>query len=184
MRLTEAVAFSADLVSYDTNGEMVTASGAVRMSRDGNYLAADQVTWNRSTGEVRAQGNVVVVNPQGDKLVGDSVVLTDTLRDGSIENLLVVLESGGRIAAARGNRGRERHDPSRRDLFALPGGRPDRMPAQSQLVDQRRPGHSRSREQPGALPGRTAPAVRDHPAACCRFSASARAATAAVRAAG
>ena len=100
----EAVAFSADQVSYDTQGEIVTASGAVRMSRDGNYLAADQVTWNRTSGQVRAHGNVVVVNPEGDKLVGDSVVLTDTLRDGSIDNLLVVLESGGRIAAARGTR--------------------------------------------------------------------------------
>jgi len=98
------VGFSADQVSYDPGSELVTASGAVRMSRDGNYLAADRVTWNRQTGEVRAAGNVVVVNPQGDKLVGDSVVLTDALRDGSIENLLVVLESGGRIAAARGTR--------------------------------------------------------------------------------
>jgi LPS-assembly protein len=98
------VSFSADQVSYDTDNELVTASGAVRMSRDGNYLAADQITWNRKTGEVRAVGNVVVVNPQGDKLVGDSVVLSDTLRDGTIENLLVVLESGGRIAAARGTR--------------------------------------------------------------------------------
>ena len=100
----DGVAFSADQVSYDTEGELVTASGQVRMSRDGNYLAADQVTWNRTTGEVRAQGNVVVVNPEGDKLVGESVLLTDSLRDGSIENLLVVLESGGRIAATRGTR--------------------------------------------------------------------------------
>ena len=100
----EVVEFSADQVNYDNNSEVVTASGAVRMSRDGNYLAADQVSWDRNTGEVRAQGNVVVVNPEGDKLVGDSVLLTDTLRDGSIENLLVVLESGGRIAAARGTR--------------------------------------------------------------------------------
>jgi LPS-assembly protein len=98
------VDFSAEQVSYDSGNDLVTASGAVRMARDGNYLAADQVTWNRRTGEVRAAGNVVVVNPQGDKLVGDSVVLTDSLRDGSIENLLVVLDSGGRIAAARGTR--------------------------------------------------------------------------------
>jgi len=102
--VVDSVAFSADQVSYDTNAELVTASGAVRMSREGNYLAADQVTWNRTTGEVRAQGNVVVLDPQGDKLIGDNVMLTDTLRDGSIENLLVVLESGGRIAAARGTR--------------------------------------------------------------------------------
>ncbi len=98
------VEFSADQVSYDTEGEVVTAAGSVRMSRDGNYLAADRVTWDRRTGAVRAEGNVVVVNPQGDKLVGESVVLTDSLRDGSIANLLVVLESGGRIAATRGTR--------------------------------------------------------------------------------
>src|SRR5687767_14594444 len=100
----DVVGFSADQVSYDSENEIVTAAGQVRMSRDGNYLAADRVTWNRETGEVRAQGNVVVVNPEGDRLVGDSVALTDALRDGSIENLLVVLESGGRIAAARGTR--------------------------------------------------------------------------------
>ena len=70
------------------------------MSREGNYLAADQVVWDRKSGQVRAQGNVVLLTPQGDKLVGENVVLTDTLRDGTIDNLLVVLESGGRIAAA------------------------------------------------------------------------------------
>jgi LPS-assembly protein len=100
----ELVEFSADQVTYDTNADIVSASGAVRMSREGNYLAADQVIWDRNSGEVRAFGNVVVVTPQGDKLVGDNVVLTDTLRDGTVDNLLVVLESGGRIAASRGRR--------------------------------------------------------------------------------
>ena len=78
-RSDRSIDFSADQVSYDSDAELVTATGAVRMSREGNYLAADQVVWNRKTGEVRAQGNVVVVNPQGDKMVGDNVVLTDTL---------------------------------------------------------------------------------------------------------
>ena len=99
-----AIDFSADLVEYDSEAEMVTASGRVRMSREGNHLAADRVVWRRETGQVTAEGNVVVVNPQGDKLVGESVVLTDSLRDGTIENLLVVLESGGRIAARRATR--------------------------------------------------------------------------------
>ena len=54
------ILFSAEQVTYDSGADVVTASGAVRMSRDGNYLAADQVTWTRSTGEVRAQGKVVV----------------------------------------------------------------------------------------------------------------------------
>ena len=98
------IEFSADQVTYDSAADMVTATGAVRMASDGNHLAADQVVWDRKSGEVRAQGNVVMLTPQGDKLVGENVVLADTLRDGTVANLLVVLESGGRIAAARGIR--------------------------------------------------------------------------------
>lgn len=101
------VEFSADTLAYDSDNDVVTASGQVRMSREGNYLAADRVTWDRKTGIVRAQGNVVVVDPQGDKLIGETVDLSDTLRDGVVSNLLVVLESGGRIAAARGTRSGE-----------------------------------------------------------------------------
>ncbi len=98
------VNFSADQVIYDSEADIVTAQGRVRLDRDGNYVAADQLVWTRKTGEVVATGNVVVVNPQGDKLIGDKVTLTDSLRDGTIDNLLVVLESGGRIAATRGVR--------------------------------------------------------------------------------
>ena len=98
------IEFSADQIVYDSDTDIVSATGQVRMSRDGNYLAADKVTWNRITGQVLAEGNVVVVNPQGDKLVSDSVALTDTMREGVVDNLLVVLESGGRIAAQRGSR--------------------------------------------------------------------------------
>ncbi|MEO6199366.1 MAG: LPS assembly protein LptD [Sphingomicrobium sp.] len=95
------IEFSADQVAYDSAARLVTASGSVRMARDGNNLAADTVIWNQATGEVRASGNVVLLTPQGDKIVSDSVVLTDTLRDGTVDNLLVVLDGGGRIAAAR-----------------------------------------------------------------------------------
>ena len=98
------IEFSADEVVYDSGADMLTAHGRVRMARDGNYLATDRVSWDRRTGRVIAEGNVVVVTPQGDKLVGERVDLTDTLRDGTVENLLIVLESGGRIAAARGTR--------------------------------------------------------------------------------
>jgi LPS-assembly protein len=97
----QIVDFSADEVAYDTDAEVVTASGDVRMSRDGNYLAADRVIWERKTGQVYAQGNVVLLTPQGDKIVGETVQLTDTLRDGTVNNLLVVLEGGARLAAAR-----------------------------------------------------------------------------------
>src|SRR6185503_9961135 len=100
----QIVEFTADQVTYDDKTDVVTASGEVRMNREGNYLAADQVIWDRKTGQVYAKGNVVLLTPQGDKLIGDTVELTDTLRDGTVSNLMVVLENGARVAATRGTR--------------------------------------------------------------------------------
>jgi len=100
----QQVDFSSDRLEYDTEREIVTVRGNVRMTSEGNSLRADAVVWDRNSGEVRAEGNVRVVNPQGDAAYGDSVVLTETLRDGVVRNLLLVLEDGGRLAADRGER--------------------------------------------------------------------------------
>ena len=98
------VQFSADTLQYDSNADVVTVSGAVEMFRQGNRVRADQVVWNRKTGKVVATGNVAVTNPQGDVAYGDSIELTDTLKDGLVQNMLVVLEQGGRLAAKQGTR--------------------------------------------------------------------------------
>lgn len=98
------IAFSSDQLTYDENSDVVTASGEVRMSREGYRLRADSVSWNRVSGEVRATGGVQVVSPSGDVAHGDSVVLEDNLRDGVIQNLLLVLADGGRLAAAEARR--------------------------------------------------------------------------------
>jgi LPS-assembly protein len=100
----DQIEFSADQVIYDSNADTVTASGEVRMKREGQYLAADDVVWDRNTGQVRAKGNVVVITPEGDKMIGEDVVLADNLRDGTINNLLLVMDQGARLAAARGVR--------------------------------------------------------------------------------
>src|SRR6185369_7366221 len=95
------VAFSADQLNYDSDADIVTAEGNVHMLRQGNKLRADKVVWNRKTGDVTASGNVAVVNPSGDTVYGDVVTLTDTLKDGVVENLLLVLQDGGRLAARK-----------------------------------------------------------------------------------
>ena len=100
----EQVQFSAGSLEYDTNAEVVTAIGEVRMFRQGNRLRADKVVWNRQTGKVLATGNIAVTNPQGDIAYGDSIELTDSLKDGVVDNMLVVLEEGGRMAARQGTR--------------------------------------------------------------------------------
>jgi len=100
----DQVTFSADGLQYDNENNLVTATGDVRMRRSGNRLRADKIVWNRKTGQVVASGNVVVTNPSGDAAYGSAVELTDALKDGVIDNMLVVLDQGGRLAANRGTR--------------------------------------------------------------------------------
>ena len=100
----DQVQFSAGSLEYDYNADIVTALTDVRMTRRGDRLRADKVVWNRKTGRVVANGNVAVTNPQGDVAYGDSIELTDSLRDGVVDNMLVVLQRGGRLAAVKGTR--------------------------------------------------------------------------------
>jgi len=98
------IGFAADNLHYDSDADVVVASGNVEMNRDAISLRADTVTWNRTSGQVVAEGDVAIRNPEGDTAYGERVELTDTLRDGVIDNLLVVLENGARMAAVRGER--------------------------------------------------------------------------------
>ncbi len=100
----DEIEFSAGVLEYDSNSDVVTATGDVRLFRRGERLRADKVIWNRETGRVVAEGDIAVTNPQGDVAYGDRIELTDSLRDGVVDNMLVVLEEGGRLAARRGER--------------------------------------------------------------------------------
>ena len=104
----EEVTFSAAQLDYDDKADIVTATGDVRMLRAGSRLRADKVVWNRATGEVRATGNVAVVNPGGDIAYSDDAKLTDDMQNGVAENMLLVLSDGGRLAAKHGVRDGER----------------------------------------------------------------------------
>ncbi|RSU52337.1 LPS assembly protein LptD [Sphingomonas sp. S-NIH.Pt15_0812] len=100
----DQVKFSANALEYDTNDDVVTATGDVRMFRTDGRLRADKVVWNRKTGKVVATGDVAIVGEEGDTAYGDSIDLTDSLKDGVVDNMLVVLNQGGRLAARRGTR--------------------------------------------------------------------------------
>lgn len=100
----DEIEFSADSIDYDFENDFVTAEGNVVLNRDGYELRADQVVWNRKTGAVVAEGNIKSVSPDGDVAYGDRIELTDSLRDGAVDNLLLVLEDGSRLAARRSER--------------------------------------------------------------------------------
>ena len=100
----QQIGFAADNLHYDGDADIVTAEGNVQMNRDAIEMRADKVIWNRTTGQVMAEGNVMIRNPEGDTAYGERIELTDSLRDGVIDNLLVVLDNGARLAAVKGTR--------------------------------------------------------------------------------
>ena len=100
----EQIGFAADNLNYDTETDIVVAEGNVQMNRDAISMRADKVTWDRNSGQVVAEGNVAITNPESDTAYGDRIDLTDSLRDGVVENLLVVLDNGARLAAVHGTR--------------------------------------------------------------------------------
>lgn len=98
------VAFEADGISYDDASDSVTAFGNVVMRRDNQSVRADKVIWNRKTGEVEASGSIRLVDSDGNQLFADSLMLDDELRAGAMQNMLLALREGGRLAAANGSR--------------------------------------------------------------------------------
>jgi LPS-assembly protein len=100
----DQIGFAADALQYDSNSEVVTANGNVQLLREGNRLRADKVVWDRTSGKVEAQGNVSIIDADGNVAYGDRFDVTDTLKDGAVDNMLLVLQSGGRLASVKGTR--------------------------------------------------------------------------------
>lgn len=104
---SEPIGFEADRVEYNDNDRLVTAIGDVVLRREDQSVRADTVTWNSDTGQIVASGNVRLVDQDGNQLFTDSIELTDELKAGAMENMLLALREGGRLAARSGRRDEE-----------------------------------------------------------------------------
>jgi LPS-assembly protein len=98
------IGFEADGVAYDSNNEMVTASGNVVLRRGEQEVRADSVTWYRTTGQIVATGNIRFTDAAGNTLYTPRMELTDELRAGAMQDMLMVFAEGGRMAARKGVR--------------------------------------------------------------------------------
>ena len=104
---TRSIDFEADALSYDAEGDIVTASGNVVLRSQDQSVRADEVQWNRTTGQIFASGNVRFVDDEGNQLYTSSIELTDEFEAGAMEDLLLALREGGRLAARSGERGED-----------------------------------------------------------------------------
>ena len=82
------VAIDAEHIEYDQRANVITATGAVKITRGDMVLTADTVKVHRETQVADAQGNVVLVDPQGtlsaDVLTLDLVQETGAMDRGSV----------------------------------------------------------------------------------------------------
>lgn len=98
------IGFEANELRYDEDSDTVSASGDVILRSGDQSLRADEVRWNRLTGEIVASGSVRLVDENGHQLFTDRLVLTDELEAGAMTNLLLAFRQGGRLAALEATR--------------------------------------------------------------------------------
>ena len=101
------ITFEASGANYDDANNTVSVFGNVILRRGDQSIRADQLTWNRATGEIVAQGNIRFVDEDGNQLFTERLELTDEFKAGAMENMLYVLREGGRLAAQSGTRGED-----------------------------------------------------------------------------
>ncbi len=97
--------FEADQLEYDNENDTITARGRVILRSEDRSVIADEVVWDRKSGLIQATGNIRLVDDRGNQLFTDSIELTDQFEAGAMEELLVALRAGGRLAARSGARG-------------------------------------------------------------------------------
>ena len=100
----EQIRFEANTLQYARDSDLVTATGNVVLRREDQTVRANSIVWNRKSGVIEAMGNIRLVDESGNVLYTDKIELTDTLKAGAIEDMLLVLRGGGRIAAKSGKR--------------------------------------------------------------------------------
>ncbi len=96
--------FEADELAYDSQSDTVIATGNVILRSADRSVRADAVTWNRQSGQIFGEGNVRFVDADGNQLFTESIELTDEFEAGAMEDLLLALREGGRLAARSGER--------------------------------------------------------------------------------
>ena len=95
------VDFEADKVMYNDKEQTVTASGHVIVIQHGTVLKADKLTFYQKTGELVADGNVVLMRPDGVEITSDYARLTGDLKEGFIRMVQMKLADGSTFKAAQ-----------------------------------------------------------------------------------
>ena len=100
----EQMLLEANTLTYDDDGGTVTASGNVQIDYNGTRLVARKVVFNRKTSRLVAQGDVEIIDRQGNKSFADEIDVTDDMRDGFVNALRIETSDKTYFASESGER--------------------------------------------------------------------------------
>lgn len=101
---TNMVELSAENLEYDENAGLIIATGKVYLNHKGYELFAEKVTYFQKEDKVRAEGNIRMTSPDGEILMMDTAELNESLSQGFVENVRLLLADNSRLAALSGRR--------------------------------------------------------------------------------
>ncbi|CAN0474603.1 unnamed protein product, partial [Discosporangium mesarthrocarpum] len=97
--LSKEALLSADEVTYFNAEQRVEAIGNVEIVQGDRILKSDRLIYDIATNTVRAEGNVVLVDPTGNVLFADNMELENELKTGAIRDFKLLFTDNSRLAA-------------------------------------------------------------------------------------
>ncbi len=94
----------ADKITYDPNSENAVATGTVQLVYGPFTLTATHVEYNSKTGAFKANGSVVVREPNGNILKADSIALANKFKTGFANHVTALLTNNAKITAVYAKR--------------------------------------------------------------------------------
>jgi LPS-assembly protein len=98
------VLFYADSQTYDRQLGILILKGHVEFDHLGNILEADIVTYNENTDVVTASGNVRLRQAEGDINFADYMELTGDMKEGVLLHMRTLMEDDSKIVATEGRK--------------------------------------------------------------------------------
>jgi LPS-assembly protein len=95
---------SSNELVYNKDTQIVTASGAVQINYGGYRMVAQKVEYNQKSGRMTALGNVELITPDGNRMYGDKMDVTDSFSDGFVNALRIEMPDNTRMVAEKGER--------------------------------------------------------------------------------
>jgi len=103
----DIIYLEADVLTNDEVEQVITAQGEVEGRYQDKTLRADRVVYHLDTGQVFAEGNVVLVQPDGSSQYADKLELSNELEAGTATDFVARLPGGGVTAARFVARGKD-----------------------------------------------------------------------------